>query len=103
MNRPSRSRAPASCTACNRTWARRRFTSHPTKSGDSTTPPLVPLENRIRLVTCGSSGCQAAREYSLIRPVGAENLCHQAIFMNHAPCAVTSLNPELIQVGDAIG
>jgi hypothetical protein len=35
--------------------------------------------------------------------VGAENLCHQAIFMNHAPCAVTPLNPELIQVGDAIG
>ena len=33
----------------------------------------------------------------------AENLCHQAIFMNHAPCAVTPLNPELIQVGDAIG
>ena len=28
----------------------------------------VPLENRIRLVTCESSGCQAAREYSLIRP-----------------------------------
>ncbi len=28
----------------------------------------VPLENRIRLVTCKSSGCQAAREYSLIRP-----------------------------------
>jgi hypothetical protein len=23
----------------------------------------VPLENRIRLVTCGSSGCQAARVY----------------------------------------
>ena len=35
--------------------------------------------------------------------VGAENLCHRAIFMNHAPCAVTPLNPELIQVGDAIG
>jgi hypothetical protein len=28
----------------------------------------VPLENRIRLVTCESSECQAAREYSLIRP-----------------------------------
>jgi putative transposase len=25
-------------------------------------------KNRIRVVTCGSSGCQAAREYSLIRP-----------------------------------
>jgi hypothetical protein len=31
-------------------------------------PGLVPLENRIRVVTCGFSGCQAAREYSLIRP-----------------------------------
>ena len=28
----------------------------------------VPLDNRIRLVPCESSGCQAAREYSLIRP-----------------------------------
>ena len=28
----------------------------------------VPLENRIRLVSCGSSGCQAARAYSLSRP-----------------------------------
>lgn len=29
---------------------------------------LVPLENRIRVVTCGSSGYRAARAYSLIRP-----------------------------------
>ena len=36
-------------------------------------------------------------------PVGAENLCHQAIFMNHAPCAVTPLDPELIQVCNAVG
>ena len=35
--------------------------------------------------------------------VGADNLCHQAIFMNHAPCAVTPLDPELIQVCDAVG
>ena len=35
--------------------------------------------------------------------VGAENLCHQAIFMNHAPCAVTPLDPELIQVCNAVG
>jgi hypothetical protein len=35
--------------------------------------------------------------------VSAENLCHQAIFMNHAPSAVTPLDPELIEVGDAIG
>jgi hypothetical protein len=28
----------------------------------------VPLENRIRVVTCGSSGYQAARDHSLMRP-----------------------------------
>ena len=36
-------------------------------------------------------------------PVGAENLCHQAVFMNHASGAVAALDPELIEVGDAIG
>jgi hypothetical protein len=35
--------------------------------------------------------------------VGAENLCHQAILMNHPSGTVTPLDPELIQVGDAIG
>jgi hypothetical protein len=35
--------------------------------------------------------------------VGAENLCHQAIFMNHAADAVTPLDPEMVQVGDAVG
>jgi hypothetical protein len=34
---------------------------------------------------------------------GAENLCHQAILMNHASGAVTPLDPETVQVGDAIG
>ena len=35
---------------------------------DLARPYAVPLEYRIRLVTCGSSGYQAARAYSLIRP-----------------------------------
>src|SRR5690349_15626110 len=35
--------------------------------------------------------------------VGAENLCHQAIFMNRAPGAVTPLDLETVQVGDAVG
>jgi hypothetical protein len=35
--------------------------------------------------------------------MGAENLCHQAIFMNHAPGAVSPLNPEMVEVGDAVG
>jgi hypothetical protein len=39
-----------------------------TQPVDEATAEAVPLENRIRLVTCKSSGRQAAREYSLIRP-----------------------------------
>ena len=37
------------------------------------------------------------------RPVGAENLCHQAIFMNHASGMVTPEDAEVVQVGDAFG
>ena len=36
------------------------------------------------------------------KPVGAENLCHQAIFMNHASGAVTPPDTEVVQVGNAI-
>ena len=36
-------------------------------------------------------------------PMGAENLRHQAIFVNHAPGAVAPLDPELIQIRDAVG
>jgi hypothetical protein len=35
--------------------------------------------------------------------VGAENLRHQAIFVNHAPSAIAPLDPELIQIRDAVG
>ena len=35
--------------------------------------------------------------------VSAENLCDQAIFMNYSPGAVAPLDPEMVQVGDAIG
>jgi hypothetical protein len=35
-------------------------------------------------------------------PVSAENLCHQAIFVDDAACAVVAPNLEMIQVGDAI-
>jgi hypothetical protein len=37
------------------------------------------------------------------RPCGAENLCEQAILVNHAAGAVTALDAELIQIGDAVG
>jgi hypothetical protein len=35
--------------------------------------------------------------------VGAENLCDQAILVNHAPGAVTPLDPELIEIGGSFG
>jgi hypothetical protein len=35
--------------------------------------------------------------------VGAENLRHQAIFVNHAPRAIAPLDPELIEIRDAVG
>jgi hypothetical protein len=35
-------------------------------------------------------------------PVGAENLCHQPIFMNHASGAVAPPYAEVVQHGDAI-
>jgi hypothetical protein len=35
--------------------------------------------------------------------VRAENLCHQAIFMNHASGAVAPPEAERVQVGNAIG
>ena len=38
-----------------------------------------------------------------MKPVGAGNLCHQAILMNNASGTVAALDPELIQAGDAIG
>ena len=35
--------------------------------------------------------------------MGAENLCHQAILVNHSSGAVAPEDPEVIQVRDAIG
>ncbi len=35
--------------------------------------------------------------------VGAENLCHQAIFVDDATHAVMPPDPEMIQVGAACG
>jgi hypothetical protein len=36
-------------------------------------------------------------------PVRAENLCHQAIFVDHATSSVTPPDPELVRAGDAVG
>ncbi len=35
--------------------------------------------------------------------MGAENLCHQAILMNHAPSAVTPPDPEQIKRRPILG
>jgi len=35
--------------------------------------------------------------------MGAETLRHQAIFVNHAPGTIPPLDPELIQIRDAVG
>jgi len=37
------------------------------------------------------------------KAVGAENLRDQAIFVNHAPGAIAPLDPELIEIRDAVG
>jgi hypothetical protein len=42
-------------------------------------------------------------ELRVITPVGAENLCHQPILVNRASGAVTPMDPEMVQAGDAIG
>ena len=35
--------------------------------------------------------------------VGAGNLCHQVIFVEDAASAVTTLDPEMIQISNAVG
>ena len=53
-------------------------------------------------VLAGESGRVALQRVAQ-QPVGAENLCDQAILVNHAPGAVTPLDPELIEIGDSFG
>ncbi len=53
---------------------------------------------------CRSSPLAGGEVSSSVKPpVGAENLCEQAILVNHAAGAVTALDAELIQIGDAVG
>jgi hypothetical protein len=44
----------------------------------------------------------AAFNSSRYAPVGADNPCHQAIFMDHASGAVAPPDTEVVQVGDTI-
>jgi len=46
---------------------------------------------------------QVAHSLPVRQPVGAENLRDQAIFVNHAPGAIAPLDPELIEIRDAVG
>ena len=62
-------------------------------------PPVIGLDWIAGVPLDGVQG----RGDQLVQDVGAENLCHQAIFLNQASGAVTPLNPELIQVSDTIG
>ena len=75
------------------------------RSSDLAAGVEQPVEDGVHVrVGDREPGCVERRVALAFREVvGAENLCHQAIFMNHAACAVTPLDPELIQVGDAIG
>ena len=66
----------------------------------------VPCQNSRIAADLAFSHSRAGLWYSLIRPptiVGAENLRHQAIFVNHAPGAIAPLDPELIEIRDAVG
>ena len=77
------------------------------------------VDNLVALVTGANKGIGKARRYlnapmiaRLIRrsgsrpwqvsPVGAENLRHQAVFVNHALGAIAPPDAEVVQVGDAI-
>jgi hypothetical protein len=70
---------------------------------------LLQLQMRQRSVPVSGVGISSGRTGSPLgtttadSTVGAENLCDQAIFMNHAPEAVASLDPEMIDVGDGFG
>ena len=63
------------------------------------------IETAIKFEEVGTCPPKMGRTQKRIpaEPVGAENLRHQAILMNNAPGAVTPLNPEMVQVGDAVG
>jgi hypothetical protein len=82
-------------------------TPHPSFAGPEGSGLSLPtlqertMDNEIQLISDGDGlaviGDPAAVERFLVSEgMGAENLCHQAIFVNHAPSAVTSLDPDLI-------
>ena len=61
--------------------------------------PGVAVDRVERFTEDGS----VVRLVHIVTAVGAENLRDQAIFVNHAPGAIAPLDPELIQIRDAVG
>ena len=55
-----------------------------------------------RLESFAEQTLKVARLAERDQPVGAENLRDQAIFVNYAPGAIAPLDPELIQIRDAV-
>ena len=72
---------------------------------DLTDTSAVPRSSNAATDPAGSTGRLATRlaGTTLEDVVGAENLRHQAVLVNHAPGAVTPLNPEMARAGDAVG
>src|SRR5208282_5404133 len=62
---------------------------------------LVP-GRQVRDLRPGGDSCPSRVVLRRVRPVGAENPCHQAIFVDDATRAVMPPDPEMIQVGDAV-
>jgi hypothetical protein len=85
LGRPSFVRAGESCT----NW----------KPGTSTNKLMA---GSYSLTTIAARPRHTSAGYELPTPVSAENLCHQAIFVDDATNAVVPPDPEMIQVGDAI-
>jgi hypothetical protein len=56
----------------------------------------------IRRKESRSRSAPSQRSIYETHPVGAENLCHQAILMDHASDAVAPPDADVVQVGDII-
>jgi hypothetical protein len=50
-----------------------------------------------------AKAAELGREPGYFAPAGAENLCHQVIFVEDAASAVTPPDPGMIQISNAVG
>ena len=65
--------------------------------------PIAIVEAKDNNHAIGDGLQQGLRYGESSTPPARDNLCHQAIFMNHATGAVTPLDPEMAQVGNRVG